>query len=164
MFDFMRRFQERRLGAALQGVSTCFFDCLLSNGYVINQYVYERRLHVARRRLMQVVLSNKAGLALQAALLEVTQLRYRVSDFSEFELCSVELRALYDALSACFLTLGRRGDLEEALQWLETAMQQFEGIGEHVLKVSARDPLVYTLFLGGVDELRLALNQTQDAA
>jgi hypothetical protein len=164
IFSFLKKMKQRQLIDALMAVNHCFFDCLLSTNYQSNQYLYERRLHKAKHRLMKRVLVWPSCLALQAAFLEVMQVRYRVSDFSEFEIARVELGALQQALGTCFMNLFKAGEGVAALEWLQAAMRQFEGINEHVLKVSARDPEVYTLFLIGLSHLRASLSHYQEIA
>lgn len=152
-----RRRLQRKSALGLCAVSNAFFDCILNEDYHANHYLYERRMHTTKRSLMQVVISQPERLRLLAALLEVTQLRTRVSDLSEFELCAIELRELRAALAACFQALARASGLRESLDWLSSAIAQFEGIVEHVLKVSARDPMVYALFLAALQNVRALL-------
>lgn len=149
--------RRRQVALGLSAVSEAFFDCILNEDYHKRHYFYERRLHVAKRSLMQAVLVWPAGSGLLARLLQVITLRTRVSDLSEFELCALELRELRAALSACFAALGNGEGEPVALSSLVTGINQLEGINEHVLKVSARDPSVYVFFLMALNDLRLAL-------
>lgn len=161
---FLIKMRQRQFIEALLAVNQCFFDCLLSANYQSNQYLYERRLHEAKRQLMKRVISRPSAMVLQAAFLEVMQVRYRVSDFSEFQIAALELGVLQQALGACFMNLFKVDGVVGALEWLQAAMRQFEGINEHVLKVSARDPEVYTLFLMGLTHLHACLNRYREAA
>lgn len=153
----LRRRRQRNIALSLCAVSNAFFDCILSEDYHSNHYLYEKHMHTTKRSLMQAVISQPEHLRLLATLLEVTQLRTRVSDLSEFELCALELRELRAALAACFNALASSSGLREGLEWLGAAIRQFEGMLDHVLKVSARDPMVYALFLAALQNVQVLL-------
>lgn len=155
--------RRRQVAQGLNAVSEAFFDCILNEDYHKRHYFYERRLHVAKRSLMQAVLVWPVGSGLLARLLQVIALRARVFDLSEFELCGIELRELRAALSVCFSALSSGKGEPMALACLASSINQFEGIHEHVLKVSARDPSVYILFLTALNDLRLALAHEKEA-
>jgi hypothetical protein len=155
--------RRRQVALSLNAVSEAFFDCILNEDYHKRHYFYERRLHVAKRSLMQAVLAWPAGSQLLARLLQVIILRTRVFDLAEFELCALELRELRAALSVCFAALGSGKGEQVALPCLVAGINQFEGINEHVLKVSARDPSVYVFFLMALNDLRLALTHEKEA-
>lgn len=155
--------RRRQVALGLNAVSDAFFDCILNEDYHKRHYFYERRLHVAKRSLMQAVLVWPAGLSLLARLLQVIVLRTRVFDLSEFELCRLELSQLRAALSACFAALASGKGEPGALTFLASSIDQCEGIHDHILKVSARDPSVYVFFLMALNELRLALTHEKEA-
>lgn len=140
---------------------------LRSPDYRDNQYLYERRLHEAKREVSAALWAMKAeasvsrALAIEAVVLELIQLRYRVQDWALFEMCELELQGLQTVLSACFQQLTQFTCDEGHLQWLDAQITQFEAITETVLSISAPDPQPFALFIFALKQLRLALSDAQ---
>lgn len=148
------------------------FNCFLMTEYNDNLYLFERRLHVAKNNYLQAIadfefnVPNKHKILAQSfelvylALMNCTQLRRRVSDFTVFSLCKDELIVIANAIL----------DYLAALQHCHTevstcntdklayALQRFEENYVAVLQVTAREPLVFHLFIANIKSLISDLN------
>jgi hypothetical protein len=158
-FIFLPGFKKRESQAFFHIAMQCLSDlnrdifaCFLERDYPDNKYQYEKRLHSQKMRLMQTVShSKKIGLTFAneltrifEILLDLAQLRGRVSDFSIFQVCAIELTAIQDAMDQ--LLSGKSKDTERLFE----CIQRFEETYQHVLTVTAKEPLPFLLFIASL--------------
>jgi len=135
------------------------FSCLLAPDYQDNLYLYERRVHKEKINCLYWLaeLRNYRGIEDESEwltlLLDAGQLRRRVTDHTIFGLCSDELMDIEAALIAIIPYLGTINSVEP-LAFLTASLDSFDDSFEHVIKVSAREPLVFILFLGALRAFR----------
>lgn len=179
-FHFVRnQFKENLLVnfKNLKSLNDDIFACYLQPEYKDNLYLYERRLHIAKNRFMKtsvrlnnILLKNKAGLPEEKSILlneiiaqltwvydsmlAYAQLRRQVTDYTIFSLCNEELKQIKTTIGNLFNELGAifsfKNPISEPTQ-LTPFIQDFENTYEHILRVSAREPLAILLF---IDSLR----------
>jgi hypothetical protein len=149
---------ERLAFRSLQQFNQDFFACLLEADYLENRYIYEKRLHDQKVKFMQIVLSvSDQQIAsklneLFASMLDYAQLRARVSDFTIFSVCVKELTAIADDINKLLSLLLSATGKREALETENLANQilKFEDHYQHVLKIAAKEPLPFVLFIAGL--------------
>ena len=152
--------------ARLKRLNQEIFACLLHAEYSENVYIFERRLHAQKEKFMQcvVALSGMKKTALEATvlrklnrlydiMLDYAQLRRRVGDYTVLGVCSIELTEIEKEISILFSTVSKRMSnkvyhvntdaLAQSIQRLESNYQQ-------ALQVTARDPLVFLLFIASL--------------
>ncbi len=137
------------------------FFCFLQPEYATNLYLFERRLHVKKKRFMQafirlrVIQANSVIILklekIYDILLDCAQLRRRVKDYHLFSLCLTEFKAISEELNKLFTTLSftspnSTADLEQTIYRLEETYL-------HVLQVTSPDPIVFLFFLSSLKEL-----------
>lgn len=159
------------------------FSCFLRPEYVDNIYLFERRLHVQKYKFMQAMdkLRNLAKAAegtmhlaeketiqqtitrleqLFDAVIDCSQLRRRVSDHTTFEVCAVELKAISKDIERIFaemIEMPKNKKRELDTSQLASDIKRFEENYLNVLQVTAREPLVFLLFISSLSGLREAL-------
>lgn len=163
----------------LRDLNKEIFATLLEPHYKTQLYLFERRLHMQKNnyirwidRLRVMSCLNKAKNKtknfkwdqyhhqlnnLYDVLLDYSQLRYRLSDYSTLELCRSEMTALFVATDTLFYSLTDKALSEEIpnfLQALNEQIKRFEENFLHVLQVSAADPMVFLLFIASIKNLR----------
>lgn len=167
----------------LDAVANEVFACLLQPDYAETIYLFERRLHEQKNKLMQSILllhqvskekkMNEATQewliatltqldALFALLLECAMVRWRVMDQSVFALCRNELLAVYGEMCKLLSSLVRviRAKQENIdLESFKHSVQLLEENYQHVLQVAAPDPLALLLF---IDSLKLFGDKADD--
>ncbi len=149
------------------------FSCFLQSEYIDNIYLYERRLHLQKNKCMTSIIrlremtpliekslpekeKNQHRLVQKKAdqifdlLLDCSQLRRRVSDHTTFAVCSNELTAICQEIERLFegliaVVMGKK--IYPNINMLQEKIQQLEETYNHVLQVSAREPLVFLLFI-----------------
>ena len=138
---------------SLKNLNQDIFACFLQSDYADNKYQYEKRLHDQKMRFMQTISqSKKIGKKLAGELttifeilLDCAQLRGRVSDFSIFQVCATELAAIFEAMDKLFLATAPI-DTER----LNDCIQRLEESYQHVLSVTAKEPLPFMLFIASL--------------
>lgn len=161
---------------------TCeILNTTLGAAYSQNQYVFERRIHTQKvkwllsfntlraytEKVSQDKLKEKKLAILKAldnlydALLECSQIRTRISDFTVFNLCSNELQDIATEIERIFNTLinlskGHEATINESE--LEDKIKNLEINYTNVLRVAAREPLVFSLFIAALQGLERELS------
>lgn len=159
----------KRVLQRMSRLSTNIFTCMLSPDYADSVYLYERRVHKQKIKcLNQMHLLARRELAVRHAhiqvcgmqtlfeiILDLGQLRRRVTDHATFALCAKELRRLAVDINNLLtaMALNQRESLQLNLAALQRSIHEFEDTFEHVLKVAAPEPLVFILFTGALKAL-----------
>ena len=88
-------------------------------------------------------------------ILDIGQIRRRVTDHTVFALCNDELSGIDDALNQLLPALAsdNKQKVADGLLMMERYITQFESNFEHILRVTAREPLVFVLMLGTLKSL-----------
>lgn len=161
------------------------FSCFLESAYPDNIYLFERRIHAWKNAYMQSIgklkcLSNLVQSKLTPekrtslekmivkldllydTILDYGQLRRRVTDHTTFDLCEAELTALEQEIGKLLAEVG--GIFRYKNPLLDTAglavkINRFEENYQHVLQVSAREPLVFMLFIASLRAFNKELTQ-----
>lgn len=113
---YFYRDEKRALSLAtvrnLRLVCTEIFACLQDESYADNVYLFERRLHMRKIRLLDSltklrdVAGDVSGLEnIYQLLLDVSQIRRRVSDHTTFALCKQEMASIEECLNVSFVNL-----------------------------------------------------------
>lgn len=150
--------------SALEELTGEIFSCF-QQSYKDNQYLYEHRLHDAKIKFLQALnqlrrFSNADNLKiiklenLFTILIDCSQLRARITDFTIFEVCRADLIAIEKIMRQLLQGIRQHHDLEEVRNHpnIETTallalIAQFEGTYQSVLRVTAHEPLVFLLFI-----------------
>lgn len=139
------------------------FSCLLEPDYVSQLYYFERRLHKQKNKCLnnisciQVVDAKNRCMHLFEVILDIAQLRRRVTDHTTFGIVTNELSDILLALNTSFAQIQKKilnkktGSNED--HSLSRAIDGFEGIYFSVVNVAAREPLVFLLFIDGLKTL-----------
>lgn len=150
----------------LKQVSDAIFSCLLSPEYPDNLYLFERRLHLQKVKYMQSLAQLRQSKGLSSfinkldhcydILLDCAQLRHRVKDHATFTLCAPELIAINQeigvAIAACMANIANKKH-EFVLSALAEKLMPLEANYSTVLQISAREPLVFLLFITSLKAL-----------
>lgn len=153
----------------LSRMSSVIFTCLLSPDYPDNIYLYERRVHKQKikclnRMSLLSAREKAAGKSVRVSyemqtlfemIIDIGQIRRRVTDHTVFALCSDELTGINVAINQTFTALGANNQkkIADGLRLLYKYIIQFESNYEHILRVTAREPLVILLMLGTLKSL-----------
>lgn len=153
------------------------FACFLEPEYSDNIYLYERRLHVQKsqflhalsrlREVIQLVetkLNEKEIAAhelllsnlelLYENMLDYSQLRRRVTDYATFSLCSQELTKIsneIDKLIEAVIAHVLSKKYYANIQNLNQSINQLDNNYNNVLRIAAREPLVFLLFIDSLN-------------
>jgi len=151
-------FLVKRSLHALNEVAKQIFVCLMDRNYSDNLYLFERRLHVRKTQYLQHITALRATKAHERAeridelfliLMDCAQLRRRVTDHTVFGLCDAELLGISTAIQSTFKELihltGKSNTLDAI--GLAEKIKLLEDSYEHVLKVAAKEPLAFLLFI-----------------
>lgn len=162
------------------------FACLLNAEYSKNFYLFEHRIHAQKIKSLQSLAHlrkfhqeikhsklNKTSAAhifnkmdqLFNALLDCGQLRFRITDFTTFNICHNELDEILKEIEHSFARLleiahGKRKVIKPAM--LEDKIQNLEMNYVNVLQVASREPIVFLLFIAGLRSLSQLLVVLQD--
>jgi len=172
---------------ALQELSEEIFSCLLQTDYPQQIYLYERRLHLQKNKviaafaqLSRVLLcrSNQPEAKQQLAqiillqcnklydlLLDCAQLRWRLTDYTALGLCSVEISGVLNALIVLFSSLKKSCLSAEQvvdINILEQKINQLEENYQQVLQVTTPEPLVFLLFIFSLKDFSREANALID--
>ncbi|MFZ2315226.1 MAG: hypothetical protein WAW86_06175 [Gammaproteobacteria bacterium] len=137
------------------------FACLLEPAYPNQLYYFERRLHKQKNKCFDSINSIKVADArsrcmyLFEVILDIAQLRRRVTDHTTFGIVTSELSDILLALNASFLQiqqklLNKQDGSSSEDHVLSRAIDSFEGMYFSVVNVAAREPLVFLLFIDGL--------------
>ena len=180
LLKFMRNALQAWLIIALrnlQFLSKEFFSCFLQSEYIDNVYLFERRIHNQKNRFMQalgrlremvsqVTGSKHADMfapmllkldCLYDILLDGGQLRQRVTDHTIFQVCNEELTAVSQEMEKLL------GDVISVLAFknqhvdlanLDVKIARFEDNYQHVMQITAREPLPIFLFIATLKAFR----------
>jgi hypothetical protein len=153
------------------------FSCLLDAEYTDNLYLYERRVHVrktdffhAMNRLREVTHLAETKLSAQEKeshewwlvelnalfenIMDYSQLRRRVTDYSTFSVCSQELKSIVNELDKCFdaiIKYVKTGKYVPYTNQLNININALEDNYQHVLQVAAPEPVAFLLFIDSLN-------------
>lgn len=177
---------QLKLACTLQGINRLqakLFFIYFKRDYAERHYVYEKELHVIRMQIFTAInqarsLINKIPSLGQAhyqavigqldMLIELVialgNLRYRIRDYSTFELCEKEFKSITAILSATINNisaqlLGKKIVANENQQ-LQTSIEAFEDVYRNTLVVVSKEPLDFLIFiqnLSAMDEVLSSL-------
>lgn len=157
----------------LQRVSHAMFSCFLSPEYPDNLYFFERNFHLQKVKYMQSIVqlrelnrsaNHKPALSTfinkldhcYDILLDCAQLRYRVKDHATFTLCALELTAINQEITATMAaSMAKIANKKQSFDFtaLTEKIMSFETSYHTVLQISAREPLVFLLFMTSLKAL-----------
>jgi uncharacterized membrane protein YccC len=147
------------------------FICFLQPAYPENIYLFERRIHLQKKRCICLLQHAKAidrhagkhtkTLAslekIFELLLSCALLRIRITDQTIFAVCISELTEVYDELKLNLKELTRIYRHQNPymnVNGLEDRIERFENSYQTVLQVAAREPLVFLLFISSFRALK----------
>lgn len=146
------------------------FACFIAPEYKDYLYLYERRVHKAKM-LSWYWLSRLTNEAIHAdlatilkILIDMGMLRFRVTDYTVFGFCRDEMISLQEDISSLLAKLNDHEVLNDELERYMVSIQQFENCFEQVMKVSAKEPAVFILFIGSLRNLQKVLGVASDEA
>lgn len=181
------------LNKTLANLELCnkeIFSCFLSPEYVNNLYLYERRIHTQKVKFMQslnksrdIIMDTTLKIAssdrdtmsqwlikieyIYTIILDCAQLRRRVTDHTVFGLCANEMDGISHEVTAIILELikvlaGNKGKVNAIA--LSVRIKHLDDNYQNVLRITAREPLVFVLFISSLkilnDELMLLYQNT----
>ncbi len=155
---------------SLDHVQRAILACLIKADYADSLYVYERRLHVSKRDYFKAVTALRPLLEgashayflnqisrMFDVLMDMAQLRRRVSDATVFALCRNECIAISETLSALFAdmiaVIKQQKETVDAIE-LSQKIILFEDVFQHVMTIAAKEPLAFILFIASLKVLR----------
>lgn len=135
-----------------------FFDNYLKQETILKQYKTLNRQHrkfyqcLKKARLLTTKIPSEKFLydhieQLHDIICAMHLLRFRVNDLSLFEICAQEMFSLQKTSVALLKKCGQQVTLENELKNFLNAIEAFESINTHTLKIVARDPVVFLFFL-----------------
>ncbi len=162
--------------SALQGLSNDVFFCLLQPDYPDRLYLYERRIHAqktkvmtANQRLHYLLEKNKnlprdKKVVLTSVLLHFdllyesfmncAQVRWRTTDHTIFAVCEQDISGILQEMNKAYdefiALLTVKTKLHADLSVLDVRINQFEQTYQSVMQVTAREPIVLLLFVSGL--------------
>lgn len=163
----------------LKQLNSDIFTCFFQVEYSDNIYLFERRIHEAKNKFIQSIGFARKAYKSKAKkmsedersrieeslrktdklfdiLLDCAQLRRRVSDHTIFLLCVEELKTIAveidNALTEIMRKLRNRNYQLQSLK-LSPQITRLEDSYQNILRVSAREPLVFLLFIFSLKEL-----------
>lgn len=161
----------------LKKLNTEIFACLLEPAYPENIYLFERRLHLRKNdylsamtrlreiaRVLSIKMTNEEKAShdkwissldfLFENMMDYSQLRQRVSDFSTYSVCAEELKNICAAINDCLDSMMahvKNKKLFINTTHLNEMIGQLENNYHHVLQVAAREPYVFLLFIDSLN-------------
>lgn len=164
---WLTRSQQRAFTVAaikkLHAVEKDVFACFIRPEYADNIYLFEHRLHLAKANYFAAIsdlnVNDKHYLQLQIifdVLMDVAQLRRRVTDFNIFTVCEREMLAIDVVLGEVFaemreVTLARKDKID--VYPLEEKITQLADHYQAILNVAAKEPLAFLLFIASLNHL-----------
>jgi hypothetical protein len=175
LLPFFTRDEHRRSEAQvfyrLDKLASVILSCFTTSDYSENVYLYERRVHKQKIKClgtMAELAARETGITKPARclstemqtffeiILDIGQLRRRVTDHTVFALCPNEMIAIQLSIALMFRAFASRQNkeqLELSMLSFERDLYQLENIFETVIKVTAREPLAFVLFLSALKSL-----------
>ncbi|WP_172622830.1 aromatic acid exporter family protein [Aquicella siphonis] len=158
---------------SLERLNREIFSCFLDAEYSDNIYLYERRIHNAKNRYMQSInrLRDITGLVesrssqgaviiyqnilqtldlLYDNMLDYSQLRRRVSDFTTLSLCSRELSEISQEIEKSIAGVAAHFANKKyypGMDMLSRGIGRLESNYYNVLQVASREPLPFLFFM-----------------
>jgi hypothetical protein len=171
-WHFAKRSQQVRVHEMLKQLKILnqeIFNCYLVSQYQEEKYIYERRIHQAKKYYLRASLSLIETFPSQSLLkqmanhfdnlfdimMSVAQLRARIEDFSIFDVCCAELTAIrdeFDELLKEFSIAYHHKNPTRDVKMFQQQIQQLETLYQRVLQVAAPDPFVFVLFIGSLND------------
>lgn len=153
------------------------FSCFLEAEYADNIYLYERRLHISKNaflhsisRLREITKLAETKLSdiekeshelwliqldlLFENMLDYSQLRWRVTDYTTFSVCREELMRIAKESDKCLDAIVAHVKQKKyftSIDQLNQSINQFETNYYQVLQVAAPEPLVFLLFIDSLN-------------
>ena len=155
-------------------VSQELFACFLRPEYADNVYLFEKRLHLCKMRFIRSMASLRDSIGAPAlaaehlnqrvrrldlifdVLMDCAQMRRRVSDHTVFALCTGELKGVSVEMQNVFRQMiGVAKKRQEVVdtQGLAERIRLFEDNFQSVLRIVAREPLAFLLFIASLKNL-----------
>ncbi len=157
----------------LKKINKDIFTCLLQPDYPDNVYLYERRLHLAKtnflralQRLRDITILAEMKLSesekashdtwlsrlneLFENMMDYSQLRRRISDYSTLSLCAEELAGISREIGVCLdaiIAHLKRKKFFPNTNKLNEYIQALERQYHQVLQVASPEPLAFVLFI-----------------
>lgn len=138
----------------LRRLNQDIFNCFLLPEYASHLYLFERRLHLQKKHVMQAIAKLDGPADRQArvyldqlydGMLDYAQLRRRVTDATVFEICKKELIDIQNDIDQLLFGMIRKNDLD-TMSFINH-IQRLEDQYHQVLHVVAHEPLVFLLFI-----------------
>lgn len=168
---------------SLRHLNGIIFSCFLDAEYSDNIYLYERRMHNAKNRFMQsisrlremikLVENQSSTMAagqyrvilqkldfIYGNMLDYSQLRRRVPDFTTFSLCSQEMNEVRQEIDNAIVSTAAHFTNKKyypGRDSLSRSISRFEGNYSNVLQVASRDPLPFLFFMDSLQVLAQSL-------
>jgi hypothetical protein len=153
------------------------FSCFLDAEYADNIYLYERRLHISKNaflhslsRLREITKLAETKLSdiekeshdrwlnqldsLFENILDYSQLRWRITDYTTFSVCREELISLAKESDKCLAAVVAHVKQKKyftSIDKLNQSINQFETNYHQVLQVASAEPLVFLLFIDSLN-------------
>lgn len=171
----------KQIMSGMQGLNEKIFSCYLSPEYPDNLYLFERRIHMQKKKIMQALLAFNCYVDQQKKkitvaqkhrldyllfevrqlfnmLIDCAQLRRRVKDHTIFLLCTKELKQIENGIKEAFENLFNcADDLFIPGGRLDESILTLEALFQHVIKVAERDPSVFLFFIYTLKNMSLIL-------
>jgi hypothetical protein len=153
----MLYFRRKRIIKYTRLLCQDVFSCFLSPDYLNNYYTFETKIHKQKRQWLKAKVSfEKYSISNQldelfSLILNMAQLRHRVTDYAEFIVCEREMQALAHTFDQVFLSILSPEKFSLALRNLEEKIEDFIAIYQQILTVSAKDYFVYFIFITSLD-------------
>ena len=160
LLTIFKRHQARSL-RIYRRLAATLFSCLTSRDYPEKIYDFEQRIQYQKikclKRMPSVRHKKTADVEwpLFDIIVDIGQIRHRVTDHTVFALCERELAVIADAVDSLLAVVKKNDGLEQKLAALEQSINQFEDVFEHVVKVAAREPAVFILFISALRALKV---------
>lgn len=143
------------------------FWLYVSRNYTKNHFFYEKQLHIQRVKAMNClenfrmleVKNIDAFEKLFEVMLSLGDMRYRIKDFSIFEMSEKELISISNALSILLKQIEINSKSSVDFSTLETAIELLEDLNRNTLQIAVADPLAFTIFIQYLRSLIIELKQ-----
>lgn len=164
----------------LKKLNNEIFACLIDPAYSDNVYLYERRIHAQKIRFMRAIdrlrkIDKLAELKLSLEeretyqqrlirldllydnMLDYSQLRRRVTDYTTFSVCSQELTDILQEINTSIdgaIARVANQKFYSNTTMLHEKINRLENNYHQVLQVAAREPLVFLLFIDSLNAFK----------
>lgn len=152
--------QLRHVLYRLKLLNSDIFATYIHQHYADNLYLYERRIHIQKRRFLEALelYRSNTGIThiiesiekLYDTMLDYAQLRFRNTDASLFEVANREMQALNTAINHSLSAMMKQARFQPhqiSLHSLKVAISDMETVFQGVIQVTAREPLLFILFI-----------------